>query len=241
VATRVERGPGVFVGDPEDVARGRAREARRGFGDANVEASGGVAPPPPPRRGWYAPGGTLEGVYEKAKGETALSLNPGSIFRAKLVVGVSSLAPNGVVAQVVEDVRQDGRVRPARRRRASGPGPGASGTGSTSPSRGSRPGNAACASRATRWSAACRALVAQVRASSLEERSESGAGRGALGAAGNVLGEIVGQTLPGRVVRGVAEGALPEAQRDLAPDHSAEILELPAGRVFEVVVTEGQT
>ena len=228
---------GVIVGTPEDRARTLRREA-----EEDRRAAAAAAAAPKVRHGlgpeFFEPGGTLE-VKETAPthNRPSLDLEVGTLFEATLVIGVSSLAPSVVVARVPKAVRVRGRTvvqagatlrgraRPQQDRLFL--------TFHTLEQRGETfrfEGYAADKKMP--------GVPALVRASSFEERGKSGAGRGAVGTAGNVIGELVGQTLPGRIARSVADGVATEAQQDLQPDRT-RILELPVGRTFQVVVAGG--
>jgi len=237
----------VIAGSVEETRRMRAEEARQAqMPRARTPAQ---AAPIPPREETaqdrldrnahllYEPGGTLkiEGVTDQGS-DPVLRLEVGATFEVQLVVGVSSLAPNVVVARTTKAVK-DNRGRQVLtkgavlRGRAQGERDRLFLTFRTAKSRGETYRLEGYA--VDKDMPGVRAIV---RGASAEDRGRSGAGRGALGAAGGVVGEIVGQSMPGRVVRGIADGVVPEAQESLRADRHT-VLELPVGRKFQVVVT----
>ncbi len=230
----------VIAGSVEETRRMRAEEARR------VRQP---PPPPPPREETsqdrldrnahllYEPGGTLkiEGVTDAPK-EPALELPVGASFEVELVVGVSSLAPTAVLAKTIEPV-QGAHGRQILRKGAILKGTANVGDDRLFVTfRTVKSGGETYRFEGYAVDKKMPGIRAIVRGASGADRGRSGAGRGALGAAGSVLEEIVGDSLPGRVVRGVAEGTVPEAQEALRVD-SGRVLELPRGRRFQVVVT----
>ncbi|MEQ9498166.1 MAG: TrbI/VirB10 family protein [Deltaproteobacteria bacterium] len=216
--------------------------------DATVDVPRAPAPRPLPgaqrapvdQRIFFAPGGVLElpegyGVEAKERG---LGLPVGTRLKAKLLVGASSANRSPVLAKVTEPVRVDGSVKVKASAILRGRANADASTGRLyidfeevrmnqeryalqgyAISHGDMPG-----------------LVARRREASLEDRVGAGGLGGAVGAGGEIASEVAGSGVVGKVVRRVAQGTVPEAQRELEADRRGVTYEVAAGTAFEVLV-----
>lgn len=201
-------------------------------------------PPEPPRAPvdqsiFFSPGGVLElpEGYGTDKTERGLGLPIGTRLAVRLLVGASSTNRRPVLAKVVEPVRVDGtvKVKPGAIVRGRATADAATGRlyidfdelrfeqarfalEGYAVSDGDMPG-----------------LVARRREASFEDRVGSGGLGGAVGAGGEIAGEVAGSGVVGKVVRKVAQGTVPEAQREVAADPGVTF-EVAAGTAFEVLV-----
>ncbi|MEQ9498149.1 MAG: TrbI/VirB10 family protein [Deltaproteobacteria bacterium] len=189
---------------------------------------------------FFAPGGVLElpegyGVEAKERG---LGLPVGTRLKAKLLVGASSANRSPVLAKVTEPVRVGGSVKVKAGAILRGRANADASTGRLyidfeevrmnqeryalqgyAISHGDMPG-----------------LVARRREASLEDRVGAGGLGGAVGAGGEIASEVAGSGVVGKVVRRVAQGTVPEAQRELEADRRGVTYEVAAGTAFEVLV-----
>ena len=79
-------------------------------------------------------------------------------------------------------------------------------------------------------------LNARRREATYEERQSAGIARGALNVVRGVAGAL-GGGLPADAAKSVADETIPEARREVTP-RAGFVLEVAAGRKFEVVVIE---
>jgi hypothetical protein len=199
-----------------------------------------TAPAPRERVQYFAPGGTLEGIGHRSRGEGAkdveLGLSVGERISAKLMIGVSSTNHEVAFAQVTKDVVSDGQVVLRR-------GDVLVGQARSDDARlyldfqRARTGQGERTFRGYAVERDMPGLLARRRESSFEDRSKSGALRGAVGAAGEILGDLAGGSPAGTFARGVTGGVAPEAERAMESD-ARVALEVSAGKAFEVVVVE---
>jgi hypothetical protein len=216
--------------------------------DATIDVPRALAPRPLPgaerapvdQSIFFAPGGVLElpegyGVEAKERG---LGLPVGTRLKAKLLVGASSANRSPVLAKVTEPVRVGGAVKVKAGAILRGRANADASTGRLyidfeevrtnqeryalqgyAISHGDMPG-----------------LVARRREASLEDRVGAGGLGGAVGAGGEIASEVAGSGVVGKVVRRVAQGTVPEAQRELEADRRGVTYEVAAGTAFEVLV-----
>lgn len=232
-----ETGTIIEVGGDQDSGRGviaGGGQERRPAGAGATRPGGG------PRRGqWFSPGGVLEGVGASgASAEGGLPIVAGDRLEARLEVGIASTQHQTVVAKLTKDFKRDGQVILRRgdvllgrsrnddarvyidllKVRSAGREYGIQGYAVG----GDLPG-----------------LTARRREATFEERSKARAVGGAVRGAAREVGDVLAEaSVVGRVARGAAEGPADEASREVEVEVGF-VLEVPAGRVFEVVIVGG--
>lgn len=223
------------AGHREGAVASLAVESR---GDGSVEGPEGRTPAARNYAGWFKPGGTIkiEGLEEETEAQR-LPLGVGDRMRAKLEVGISSGHSAPVLARLTKDVMSEGRIVAPKgamlkgRFRADGLRIYVS-FDQLILRRGER----------LRFEGyAVDKKVPGLLATRREiEGGDSGAGvlRESVDVAKDVVGSLASGSIVGRVAQGVAEGALPKV-----PEGNVEtpgfILEVAAGKRFEIVVTTG--
>jgi hypothetical protein len=222
---------GVVVVDPDAPKKARARSKGR-------VSSKSTEPASPNTGRFFTPGGLLKGTVEPKSGaRETLALRIGDRFKAKLEVGIVSSVREEVIASVVDDVVRDGK-------RVLKKGDMLRGRTSNDDKRifirfqsvdcGGRP----LALNAYAVEKKMPGLRAVRREATLEEKSKKSAASGAISGVAREAGAILAEgSAVGRIVEGAANGVASEAQQEVKTD-SSWVLEVPAGKTFEVVVTE---
>jgi hypothetical protein len=196
--------------------------------------------PRPPGARFFAPGGLLSGAVPKRRvTEEVLGLRTGDRFRVRLDVGIVSSVHEEVIARVAEDVVRDGRPFMSKDDVVRGH------ASSDDKRIFIRFQSVETAGRTLRVSAYAvegdmPGLRARRRAATFEERSQKSATGAVVTGAAREAGAILAEgSVIGRIAQGAASGVASEAQRDMRPDTSW-VLEVSAGRTFEVVITEAK-
>jgi hypothetical protein len=224
---------GVVVFDPEKAARASASPAQSHSGHSAHSAREGEN-----MGRFFQPGGLLQGAPSaKAASQEALGLKVADRFKARLEVGIVSSVREEVIASVAEDVVRAGK-------RVLKKGDILRGRSSNDDKRvfirvqSVETGGRSLAVNGYAIDKRMPGLRATRREATLEERSRKSAAGGAIGGVAREAGAILAEgSVVGRIAEGATNGVASEAQREMQPD-SSWVLEVPAARTFEVVVTE---
>lgn len=185
---------------------------------------------------WYIPGGTvkIEGANEE-KEEQRLPLGVGDRLSAKLEVGISSGHGAPVLARLSKDVESGGRVVAPK-------GAMLKGHFRADALRIYVTFEELILAGGDRLFFEGYAVDRKVPGLLATRREVEGGEPGkvvleeTVDVAKEVVRSVTGGTIVGRVTDGVAEGVLPDRQ---TPEQAGFILEVPAGKRFEIVVTKG--
>lgn len=208
-------------------------------GDGSVDRGEGRTAAARNYAGWFKPGGTIkiEGLEEETEAQR-LPLGVGDRMHAKLEVGISSGHSAPVLARLAKDVVSEGRIVAPK--------------GAMLKGRFRADGRRIYVSfdqlilrrgeRLRFEGYAVDKKVPGLLATRREiEGGDAGAGvlRESVDVAKEVVGSLASGSIVGRVAQGVAEGALPDVPEGQV-ENLGFILEVTAGKRFEIVVTGGE-